>query len=55
MFEHSARYAKDQNNIIQYSGWRILKVMWKHVWPKDKPSLKVRVLVAVGLLVGAKV
>ena len=29
--------------------------MLKHIWPRDRPSLKVRVVVAIGLLFGAKV
>ena len=33
----------------------ILKRMLKHVWPKDRPDLKRRVVAAVTLLIGAKV
>ena len=33
----------------------ILKRMLKHVWPKDRPDLKRRVVAAVSLLIGAKV
>ncbi|XP_031567457.1 ATP-binding cassette sub-family B member 7, mitochondrial-like [Actinia tenebrosa] len=33
----------------------ILKSMLKHVWPKDRRDLKIRVVAAVCLLVGAKV
>ena len=40
---------------IEISGWKIVRVMLKHVWPKDQPSLKARVVIAVGLLFGAKV
>lgn len=40
---------------IELSGWKIIKVMLRHIWPRDHPSLKVRVVVAVGLLFGAKV
>ena len=43
------------NEVVELSGWKIIKEMLKHVWPKDKPSLKVRVVLAVGLLFGAKV
>ena len=37
------------------SGLAILKRMLKHVWPKDRPDLKRRVVAAVALLIGAKV
>lgn len=37
------------------SGWTILRRMLKHVWPKDRPDLKRRVVAAVVLLVAAKV
>ena len=37
------------------TGWEIVKKMLGYVWPKDKPSIKARVMVAVSLLVGAKV
>lgn len=36
-------------------GWRIIKEMLKHIWPRERPSLKARVVIALGLLVGAKV
>lgn len=37
------------------TGWMVIRSMLKYVWPKDRPSHRVRVLVALGLLVGAKV
>ena len=37
------------------NGWKIIRVMVRHVWPRDRPWLKVRVVTALGLLVGAKV
>ena len=37
------------------SGWVIVKKMLSYVWPKDKPRVRIRVLVALGLLVGSKV
>ena len=51
--QHSASYVSDEE--VELSGWRILWLMWKHIWPRDRPALKVRVVVAVGLLFGAKV
>ncbi len=39
----------------ELSGWKILREMMRHIWPSDQPSLKARVVIAVGLLVGAKV
>ena len=36
-------------------GWRIIREMLRHVWPKEQPSLKARVVIALGLLAGAKV
>ncbi|XP_019851441.1 PREDICTED: ATP-binding cassette sub-family B member 7, mitochondrial [Amphimedon queenslandica] len=50
--QHSASYVTDDE--VQLSGWRILRSMWSHIWPRDKPALKVRVVTAVGLLFGAK-
>ena len=35
--------------------WPIIKEMLRHVWPKDQPALKARVVAAVGLLLGSKV
>ena len=37
------------------NGWKIIREMIRHVWPRDRPWLKVRVVTALGLLVGAKV
>ena len=36
-------------------GWKIIREMIRHIWPKEHPSLKARVVIALGLLVGAKV
>lgn len=36
------------------AGWKILREMVKHIWPRDQPRLKARVIIALGLLVGAK-
>ena len=46
-------YVTDET--IEISGWKIVRVMLRHVWPKEQPSLKARVVIAVGLLFGAKV
>jgi ATP-binding cassette subfamily B (MDR/TAP) protein 7 len=35
--------------------WAIMKEMARYLWPADSPGTKVRVALAVGLLVGAKV
>lgn len=41
--------------VNKLAGWRIIKEMLRHVWPRDHPKLKIRVVVALGFLVGAKV
>lgn len=46
-------YVTDET--VELSGWKIIRVMLKHIWPRDKPSLKARVVIAVGLLFAAKV
>ncbi|XP_072288004.1 iron-sulfur clusters transporter ABCB7, mitochondrial [Pyxicephalus adspersus] len=33
---------------------KILKAMFSHVWPKDRPDLRARVAISLGLLAGAK-
>lgn len=48
-------FAYVTDEVVEISGWKIVRVMLKHVWPKDQPSLKARVVIAVGLLFGAKV
>ncbi len=37
------------------AGWKIIGEMVRHIWPRDHPALKARVVGALGLLVGAKV
>ena len=37
------------------SGWEIIKNMLTYIWPKDEKGIKIRVMIAVGLLVGSKV
>ncbi len=39
----------------ELAGWRILREMVRHVWPQNQPRLKARVVIALGLLIGAKV
>lgn len=41
--------------VTQVAGWKIVREMLKHVWPRDQPALKARVVLALCLLVGAKV
>lgn len=36
-------------------GWIIVKKMFTYIWPKDKPEIRRRVIISLGLLVGAKV
>ena len=33
----------------------MLRAMVAHIWPKDKPELRMRVVLAASLLIGAKV
>ena len=37
------------------AGWKIIREMIRHIWPRDQPDLKLRVVAALGLLVSAKV
>ncbi|KAL5010558.1 hypothetical protein ScPMuIL_012863 [Solemya velum] len=37
------------------TGWDIVKAMVTYIWPKDKPAIRTRVVIALGLLVGSKV
>ena len=39
----------------ELAGWRIIREMVKHIWPREHPKLKARVVIALGLLIGAKV
>ncbi len=41
--------------VDKIAGWQIIREMLRHVWPRDQPKLKIRVVLALGLLVGAKV
>ncbi|KAF8774247.1 iron-sulfur clusters transporter ABCB7, mitochondrial-like [Argiope bruennichi] len=35
-------------------GWTIVKKMFTYIWPKDKPEIRKRVVLSVGLLISAK-
>ncbi|EEC04178.1 hypothetical protein IscW_ISCW003137 [Ixodes scapularis] len=37
------------------SGWSIIKQMFTYLWPKEKPEIRRRVLVAMAILILAKV
>ena len=39
----------------EIGGREILLKLWQHIWPKDAPFVKRRIVLAVGLLVAAKV
>lgn len=41
--------------VQEISGWMIVKKMLGYVWPKEKPAIRRRVVISVGLLIGAKV
>ena len=47
--------SKSLAGLSSVNGWTILRRMLRHVWPKDRPDLKRRVVAAVVLLVAAKV
>ncbi|XP_022704054.1 ATP-binding cassette sub-family B member 7, mitochondrial-like isoform X2 [Varroa jacobsoni] len=36
------------------TGWKIVREMFKYIWPKDKPHIRRTVLSALGILVAAK-
>ncbi|KAK6036751.1 hypothetical protein COOONC_25744 [Cooperia oncophora] len=45
-----------QNNAkTELSGWQLVRRLLRYVWPKGNRAIKSRVLVALCLLVGAKV
>ncbi|XP_041351479.1 ATP-binding cassette sub-family B member 7, mitochondrial-like [Gigantopelta aegis] len=35
--------------------WDIIRAMMSYIWPKDNKGIKIRVVIAIGLLVGSKV
>ncbi|XP_022100448.1 ATP-binding cassette sub-family B member 7, mitochondrial-like [Acanthaster planci] len=39
----------------QVTGWEIIREMLSYIWPRDERGIKIRVMTALGLLVGAKV
>ncbi|XP_065907533.1 iron-sulfur clusters transporter ABCB7, mitochondrial-like isoform X2 [Dysidea avara] len=38
----------------ELAGWKIIREMLRHIWPRDHPNLKMRVVLALGLLMSAK-
>ncbi|XP_071956444.1 iron-sulfur clusters transporter ABCB7, mitochondrial-like [Antedon mediterranea] len=38
----------------EVNGWQIVTAMARYIWPKDATSIKVRVVIAVSLLLGSK-
>ncbi|XP_067903372.1 iron-sulfur clusters transporter ABCB7, mitochondrial isoform X2 [Heterodontus francisci] len=44
----------DPKNLNDVDAGQILKAMFTYVWPKDRPDLRVRVAISLGLLGGAK-
>lgn len=55
---HGLGHGSEANGLTsannKVGSWSIIKQMTSYVWPKDKPELKKRVVVALGLLVAAK-
>lgn len=43
------------NNGVKITSWEIIKQMSSYVWPKGKPALKLRVVIALAFLLAAKV
>ncbi|XP_033635648.1 ATP-binding cassette sub-family B member 7, mitochondrial-like isoform X1 [Asterias rubens] len=39
----------------QVTGWEIIREMLTYIWPKDERGIKIRVLTALSLLIGAKI
>lgn len=59
-FFHGLGHGGEANNGLtsaknKVGSWSIIKQMASYVWPKDKPELKRRVVIALGLLIAAKV
>ncbi|XP_077977686.1 iron-sulfur clusters transporter ABCB7, mitochondrial-like [Glandiceps talaboti] len=42
------------NGQKEVTGWEIMKTMTMYIWPKESFGIKVRVLAALGLLIGSK-
>ncbi|XP_053205203.1 iron-sulfur clusters transporter ABCB7, mitochondrial-like [Panonychus citri] len=58
-FFHGLGHGGEANNGLtsaknKVGSWSIIKQMASYVWPKDKPELKRRVVIALGLLIAAK-
>jgi len=53
---HPSGFTDDVKGVKKSSqGKKIIKEMFTYVWPKDNPEIKARVVLAVSLLLGAKV
>ncbi|XP_073677296.1 iron-sulfur clusters transporter ABCB7, mitochondrial-like [Garra rufa] len=47
--------ADPKNVLKEVNSSKILAAMWMYVWPKDRPDLRARVAISLGLLAGAKI
>lgn len=45
----------DDKSPKDVDSYKVVQTMISHVWPKDQPALKLRVVAAFGLLIGSKV
>uniref|UniRef100_A0A4W6E3X3 Iron-sulfur clusters transporter ABCB7, mitochondrial n=2 Tax=Lates calcarifer TaxID=8187 RepID=A0A4W6E3X3_LATCA len=45
----------DPKNLKEVNSAKILSAMLSYVWPKDRPDLRARVAISLGLLAGAKI
>uniref|UniRef100_A0AAQ6ARR9 Iron-sulfur clusters transporter ABCB7, mitochondrial n=1 Tax=Amphiprion ocellaris TaxID=80972 RepID=A0AAQ6ARR9_AMPOC len=45
----------DPKNLKEVNSTQILSAMLSYVWPKDRPDLRARVAISLGLLAGAKI
>ncbi|XP_053555180.1 iron-sulfur clusters transporter ABCB7, mitochondrial [Bombina bombina] len=43
-----------KQGLMEVDSKKILKAMFSYVWPKDRPDLRARVVISLGLLAGAK-
>ncbi|KAM9324061.1 iron-sulfur clusters transporter ABCB7, mitochondrial [Gastrophryne carolinensis] len=47
-------HSDPKEGLKEVNSKKILKAMFSHVWPKDRPDLRARVAISLGLLAGAK-
>ncbi|KAM8953540.1 iron-sulfur clusters transporter ABCB7, mitochondrial [Pelodytes ibericus] len=47
-------HSDPKNGLKEVDSKKILKAMFSYVWPKDRPDLRARVAISLGLLAGAK-